>query len=418
MNVLIAVEGTEGDNRPPLAVAAELADRGHRVRACVPEDYVSYYRARGISARPMGTSTQSFLGSHGSAIYEKPLGYLRTVEALLGAYLERQFEILLADADWADVILTSGFVLAAATVAERIRKPMVHFVYAPVYFRSSFIPPSGVRFLHLPGFVNDALWHAFVSWLDRIAREPINRRRLSVGLDPLASIASHVGAHLALAMDRELAPLPPDSRALGFPQISYPQLDDDTPVPPELERFLDGGPPPVFLTFGSMLDANGGRTMEMISRAAAAIPCRVVVQQHWAGKEACVGLGPGLLAVGRVPHARVFPRMAAVVYHGGAGTFHSAIRAGLPQIPVPHFLDQYYVAHRVSILGVGPRPLRRGTLTVDRLENAIREALENPAYRIRAQALAEMLKSRDGAAEAADLVETLAQKGRISMRAR
>ena len=68
MNVLIAVEGTEGDNRPPLAVAVKLADRGHVVRACVPEDYVSYYRDRGIPARPMGISTRSFMGNHGSAV--------------------------------------------------------------------------------------------------------------------------------------------------------------------------------------------------------------------------------------------------------------------------------------------------------------------------------------------------------------
>jgi UDP:flavonoid glycosyltransferase YjiC (YdhE family) len=206
--------------------------------------------------------------------------------------------------------------------------------------------------------------------------------------------------------------LPPDCPAPAFPQISYPQLDDDTPVPPELERFLDAGPPPVFLTFGSMLDAKGGRTMEMISRAAARTCCRMVVQQHWVGKENCVGMGPGLLAVDRVPHAKVFPRMAAVVHHGGAGTFHSAVRAGVPQVAVPHFLDQYYMAHRISVLGVGPHPLRRRALTVGRLEDAIRKALEDPAYRTRARALAEMLKSRDGAAEAADLLETLVQRKR------
>ncbi|MGA2615594.1 MAG: glycosyltransferase [Spirochaetia bacterium] len=414
MNVLIAVEGTEGDIRPALAVAGKLANRGHQVRACIPEDYVPYYRDLGIEAHPMGITTRDFVRVFGSSL-GKPLRYLQTMRRIFVPYLEQQFDTLLAHADGADVILASGFVLAAGTAAEKIRRPMAHIIEAPVYLCSSTIPPAGVRFFGLPGFVNRGLCNAFLRWLDRIALGQVNRRRSCLGLHALASIKEHILAPMVLAMDRELAPMPTDCQEHGFVQTSYPWIDDLRELPPRLERFLEQGPPPVFFTFGSMPDAQRVRTVEMLRRTADRIGCRMVIQQP--SKEGCPDLGSRLLAVHHVPHARVFPRMAAVVHHGGAGTFHSAARAGVPQVVVPYFFDHYYMAHRVAILGFGPKPIHRPTLTANRLEKAVGKVLQDPGYGIRSRAMADVLKSRDGAADVADLLESLVQRGKVGVRA-
>ena len=413
MNVLIAVEGTEGDIRPPLAVAGELAHRGHLVRACVPEDYVPYYRDLGIGAQPMGITTGDFFRRCGDSL-GKPLQYLRTIRRIFAPYLEQQFDTLLAHADWADVILAAGFIFAAGTVAEKSRRPMAHIVHAPVYLGSSTIPPACIRFFGLPRFVNKGLWNAFQRWMDRIVLEQINRRRSSLGLRALASTKEHLLAPMVLAMDRELAPMPSDSRLRGFVQTSYPWIDDLRGLPPRLERFLEEGPPPVFFTFGSVPDAQRVRTMEMLSRTAERIGCRMVIQQP--SKEDCPDLGPRLLAIHHLSHATAFPRMAAVVHHGGGGTFHSAARAGVPQVTVPYFFDQYYSAHRIVVLGLGPKPILRRKLTANRLEKAVRRVLEDPGYRIRSRTMAEMLKSRNGAADVADLLEALVQ-GKIGVKA-
>jgi vancomycin aglycone glucosyltransferase len=410
MKVLIAVEGTEGDIRPPLAVAGKLAERGHSVRACVPEDYVPYYRELGIEAHPMGITTKDFVKTCGKSL-GKPLQYLHAVQRIFAPYLEQQFDTLLTYADWADVILAAGFVFAAGTAAEEARRPMAHLVHAPVYLCSSTIPPACVGFSILPRFVNRGLCNAFWQWMDRVALEQINRRRSSLGLHALASIKEYILAPMVLAMDRELAPMPADCQQHGFIQTSYPWIDDLQELPPRLERFLEGGPAPVFFTFGSVPDAQSERTMEMLRRTAERIGCRMVIQQP--SKENCPDLRPRLLAVHHLPHARIFPRVAAVVHHGGSGTFHSAARAGAPQVTVPFFFDQYYAAHRVAVLGLGPKPIHRRMFTANRLEKAVCRVLEDPGYRTRSQAMAETLKGRDGAADAADLLETLVQRGRV-----
>jgi UDP:flavonoid glycosyltransferase YjiC (YdhE family) len=79
--------------------------------------------------------------------------------------------------------------------------------------------------------------------------------------------------------------------------------------------------------------------------------------------------------------------VAAVVHHGGAGTTHTAARAGVPQIVIPHMLDQFYFARRVHELGVAPPAIRRSRLTADRLAESVRAALDNELLAERAAAL-------------------------------
>ena len=99
-------------------------------------------------------------------------------------------------------------------------------------------------------------------------------------------------------------------------------------------------------------------------------------------------LPEGVLAIGSVSHARLFPRMAAIVHHGGAGTTTTAARAGVPQIVVPHLFDQIYWGERVTALGLGPPQIRRTQLSAEGLAAALREVLDNEVIQERAQALA------------------------------
>jgi UDP:flavonoid glycosyltransferase YjiC (YdhE family) len=98
-----------------------------------------------------------------------------------------------------------------------------------------------------------------------------------------------------------------------------------------------------------------------------------------------------VLAIGSVSHARLFPRLAAIVHHGGAGTTTTAARAGAPQIVVPHLFDQMYWGERVTALGLGPPQIRRPELTAERLALALREVLENEVILERTQGLARRL---------------------------
>jgi UDP:flavonoid glycosyltransferase YjiC (YdhE family) len=111
-----------------------------------------------------------------------------------------------------------------------------------------------------------------------------------------------------------------------------------------------------------------------------------------------------LLVVDEVPHDWLFPRMAAVVHHGGAGTTHTGLRAGIPNVVVPFFTDQPFWAGRVADLGVGPAPIPRRTLTVDRLAAAIHSAVSDPALQARAAALGRRIQAEDGVTRAVQAV--------------
>lgn len=114
-----------------------------------------------------------------------------------------------------------------------------------------------------------------------------------------------------------------------------------------------------------------------------------------------------MLTVGEVPHSALFPRMAAVVHHCGAGTTAAGLRAGVPAVPVPVQFDEGFWAARLVSLGVAPRavPLRR--FTADALAAALRQATGDPSYGRRARDLADGLRAEDGMAPVLDAVNRL-----------
>ena len=93
-----------------------------------------------------------------------------------------------------------------------------------------------------------------------------------------------------------------------------------------------------------------------------------------------------VFVVDSAPHSWLFPRMAAVVHHGGAGTTAEGLRAGVPSVIVPFVLDQPFWGARVKALGLGPDPIPQKHLTADRLANAIRIAVTDSGMKQRAKA--------------------------------
>jgi len=111
--------------------------------------------------------------------------------------------------------------------------------------------------------------------------------------------------------------------------------------------------------------------------------------------------------VDAVPHAWLFPRVAAVVHHGGAGTTAAGLRAGIPTIVIPFFADQPFWGHRVAALGVGTAPIPRKDLTAERLAKAIQQVVNDPGMRQRAADLGAKIQAEDGVAHAVAIVQEL-----------
>ncbi|GAA3937659.1 glycosyltransferase [Actinoplanes auranticolor] len=174
--------------------------------------------------------------------------------------------------------------------------------------------------------------------------------------------------------------------------------------PGEVEQFLAAGPAPVSIGFGSMAPGHGERLAGPVLAAVRAAGVRAVVQAGWSGLR--VAEGPDVLSVGPMPHDWLFPRMAAVVHHCGAGTTAAGLRAGVPAVAVPVLADQPFWARRLHALGVAPVPVPLSKLTADRLAGALRSVTTDPRYAERAQAVAARLATEDGSARILRWLET------------
>ncbi|MEV3984534.1 nucleotide disphospho-sugar-binding domain-containing protein [Nonomuraea sp. NPDC049758] len=117
-----------------------------------------------------------------------------------------------------------------------------------------------------------------------------------------------------------------------------------------------------------------------------------------------------VLAIGDVPHDWLFPQLAAVAHHCGAGTTASGVRAGVPTVAVPVMNDQPFWASRLTALGVAPAAIPFRRLTPARLAAALTTAATDPAYRQRAQALSAHVSAEDGAAPVVEAVNELAHR--------
>ena len=134
-----------------------------------------------------------------------------------------------------------------------------------------------------------------------------------------------------------------------------------------------------------MPDKDPEATTRLMLGAIERVGARAIISSGWA-RLGAADLPPRVRVIGPAPHSKLFPRMAAIVHHGGAGTAASSARAGVPQLVVPHLLDQYYWAERVGRLGLGPAFVGRAKLTEKRLAEGLRRCMSDEALRARARA--------------------------------
>ncbi|CAL1242052.1 Vancomycin aglycone glucosyltransferase (plasmid) [Candidatus Methylocalor cossyra] len=324
---------------------------------------------------------------------------LRRMRESMPDLITDQFETIGAAVDGCDVIVgANAHQYAAPSIAEHAGIGCVTAVYAPVAIPSTDLapppPPGQTIDTGGPAGVEEQWRNAARAWNER-ALERINQNRGRLGMAPIDDVLDYVLTdHPWLAADPVLAPVPATPGRKIFQPGTW-VFADGAPLPADLEAFLERGEPPVFAGFGSMPVA--GAVARRLVGAARAVGRRIIVSRGWADL-GLVDDAPDCIAVGDVNHEVLFPRVAAVVHHGGAGTTAAAARAGVPQVITPMFSDQFYWASRVVELGVGATT-SHSTMTEESIAGALRDALD-PTVVIRARTLARQI-GRDGAAIAA-----------------
>ena len=351
MRVLLSTIGSRGDVQPLVALASELKALGHDVLLCVPPDFREWIEGLGIPVTPIGPELRSTGKARSSGFSITPEQRRQMLEATVAA----QFDTIASAARGCDLMVgATALQVAAPSVAESMGIPYVFAAYCPAVLPSRHHAPPVLAMLgDVPAAVMteySELWVRDAQRWNDTWLPLINARRESTGLAAVADMRSYVHTDRPwLACDPTLGPWPdPDDDTVV--QTGAWILPDERSLAPEIEAFLVAGAPPVYFGFGSMsAPPDLGRVM---IGAARALGRRAIISRGWT-ELALVDDKPDCIAIGEVNQQALFPRVAAVVHHGGAGTTHAAARAGAPQVVIPQHYDQHYWAQRAQELGIG-----------------------------------------------------------------
>jgi UDP:flavonoid glycosyltransferase YjiC (YdhE family) len=412
--IAVIALGTRGEVEPMLAMCLGLRAAGHAVTVVLGANFTGWAAAHGLASVPtvdIEAVMKSERGMAWSEASDSPLRQLRQMGALFNQHAAAMYAAVAQAARSAD-LLVGGFTAEPLVqiAAEQARLPYVNAFLQPALPTRSgaaaLVPvvPRGISLLNRwTGHVADRL-------LWSVAARPVNRIRASLGRPPQTArgyVARRAAAPTLFGFSPRVVPPAPDWPAHAV-ATGYWFFDEDAgwEPPPELSAFLSAGPPPTYVGFGSMSSSAPEATLRLIIAAAAHAGHRLVVGAGWSGL-AAGELPASVLCIPGAPHAWLFPRVAAVVHHGGAGTTAAGLRAGRPTLIIPHMSDQPYWGRRVHELGVGPRPIPRHTLTVGGLAAGLRRLAEDAGLRERAAALGSHIRAEAGVARAVALIARL-----------
>lgn len=425
MRAVVITTGTQGDVAPYTGVGARLQADGWKVTFVTHETYRGQLETSGFDFSPIPGDPTALVTSQAFQSWERDqytrnsaaaqLRRVRTIIDDVGRLMDEVADGLVdAVPDDADVLLLSGIAAPLAYhFAELRRIPSAGVYWGPTEPTGQFPPPMGGD-RSLGWWGNKAAGHLGLRITNRAYVRAVDRLRTTLGAPP-ASFSDARRRQAARnwpvlhGFSPAVFPRPRDWRP-GMEIVGYwwAHRPGEWTPPAELVEFIEAGPPPVFIGFGSMAPGEVDRLADLAVAALQRAGLRGVVQAGWARLHAS---GDDVMTIGAVPHEWLFPRMAAIVHHAGAGTTGAALRAGVPAVPVPVTIDQPFWASRIVALGVAPLSIPFCELTADRLGDALKTAVGEPIYGHRARTVAAQVDAEDGAGAVSVAVSRLAEEG-------
>lgn len=411
MNALLLTLGSQGDVQPFVALGKGLRQAGFSVTVCTSNRFRPFVEAHEL--------TYAYMNSELIALTEDPEarraleGSKRKALALMGRVkpiIRKTLDEAWAAAREADVIIYHPKALAGYSLAEKLGIPSFLSLPLPLMTPTHAFPNPLFPNLKLGSWANRSsyLTNRFATapyqgvlndWRQNVLGLPKQKLGVNVFVKPngeavatLYSYSSHVVPE-------------PDDWPESTHTTGYWFLDERSYEPPSnLRAFLESGPPPVYVGFGSIAGSDPAATTKVVLEALELGEQRGVLATGWGGLAADT-LPETVFKLESAPHDWLFPRMAAVVHHGGAGTTAAGLRAGKPSVICPFFGDQPFWGKRVHDLGVGPAPLPQKKLTADALAAAIGKAATDNKIRQKAQALGQKLQAEDGVGVAVQVIQ-------------
>ncbi len=412
--IVFLTSGTRGDVQPLSALARGLQDEGFSVRVAAPPAFQEIVESASVPYAPLEGNPSDLMTAPGkqSALtfnennplsgVRSALDYLRAAQPVYAQMIENGWRV----SQDASALIIGLSTIWGTSIGEALKVPCIGAFLQPVSSTGEFPSPLLPSILR-PGRTYNKLTYWFMSQAVHLPwRKVINRWRTgSLGLKPLPLFYSSFEKMdmLVYGFSETVLPRPADWSASR--QITgYWSVKSAGYMPSaELSHFLSSGTAPVYFGFGSPgmhePEALVKLLMQAIRqasiRAVLSIPARVEVRSD---HETILILREA------VPHQWLFPQMAGIVHHGGAGTTGEALKAGVPSLIVPLAVDQFFWGEHVYSLGVSPRAIPQRELTVEKLAKAL-EQMKGQTMKGAARKLGETLRSEDGVASAAGAIK-------------
>ncbi len=414
MRLTILAHGSRGDVQPYLALGLGFQRAGHTVRLAAPEMFRSFVVARGLEFAPLAGDPTRLLAASGDRANVRA-NPLRQVQVLLDYAIPFAAQ-LMSDVQHAcqdaDVIIHSMLTcIAGHQVALERRCLDFSALVFPILSRTCVFPNPMFPSLPMGGAYNRLTHDLFANmfWqLSRLGYAWVRRRcpalpRLSKETWPFGPDEPTIP--ILYGMSPHVFPKPQDWNQKTH-VAGYWFLDEGRSwqPPTDLVDFVETGRPPVYIGFGSVISRAAHKLTAIVLEALQQTGQRGVLQAGWGGLET-TNLPKHVFELDSAPFDWLFPRMAAVVHHGGIGTTAESLRAGLPTIVVPFIADQPFWGRRVHQLGAGPKPIPFNRLSARNLAEAIDAATSDQAMRQCASNVGRSIRSEDGIGNAVNIIE-------------
>lgn len=411
MKVLIFAIGTRGDVQPFAVLGRELSARGHDVTIAAPPGYTRMIEAAGVAYQPLPIDFQALLEDpeikRALTSMRGKLRAFRLTTEIMNEQLSEIWRIGLETGP--DVILNHFKAALAPYLARRLGAISIPVMLQPGLAPTRAYPQFFLSRFRLGGFGN-LMSHRIILALMRFGTGVMIRRWLrhsgtDIGpaMDPLGAYSPNGQAPRLHAYSGLLCPRPDDwpetEHQTGY-FFSEPEPYEATAA---LSAFMAADPKPIYVGFGSMPSLDRTRVARALLDALARTRQRAILATGWGGL-GDLAATDDVHVLDSVPHTWLFPRVSAVVHHGGSGTTHEGLRWGCPSVVCPLFADQPFFGRLVADLGAGPPPILHKRLTGDRLAVAIELALSDNVG-TRAAEIGAAIRQERGAANAAELIE-------------
>ncbi|MDX1415107.1 MAG: glycosyltransferase [Candidatus Promineifilaceae bacterium] len=425
MKIFINTFGSRGDVQPYVALGQGLAAQGHEVTVCTASTFESFITENGLNYGYMTAELLQLIDTDiGRTAVEETVGVLGAAKSMIkltkmAMPLNRQ---MILDS-WAaaqevepDLIIYHPKALGAVSIAEAFAVPAIMAILMPMMAPTTEFPPIGMpqlklggRYIKLSYKLITLGYRPYIKTVNEIRREHmgLNDFPRSTGITTFADGRPIPIMH---GFSPHVIPTPAD-----WPDTTittgywFLQNNQNWQPSPELQAFLDAGEPPVYVGFGSMAGKNPERLASIVIQALTKAAKRGIIATGWGGLQAN-DFSDNIFKIDKAPHDWLFPRMSAVIHHGGAGTTAAGLRAGRPTLICSFMGDQPFWGKRVHDLGVGPPSIPQKKLTVAKLIAALQLMTEDRKMVRRAAELGAQIRAEDGVQTAVQFSNSIAAR--------